>query len=365
MTTTANKAGLKAAATRRTAKHAQTTPLPPKAGDIDLALEAVMEAAAAKAAPRKRAAKKVAPAEGPAAVQEKEASAPKPARKRATKKAAALAAEDTYVQETVVAAEAAALARSVGGDEPIVVEPAKKGPGYTIPPQEEEPETETAAKPEASPEGDTKAHRNVQTFSSNGWTVTVQVDGTYAELIALRGTEAIHQAWEAGVYHNDSATYTIADRTVRTRNVAEAKRWAARSPEAAQAELAKVGSNKAFVKKAPEALVRYELPFDAKTVTEMDLWNHLTGKGVRWHNRLSNSEETAIVGGSPRWFSIQEYAGTRIVQFVCQAQGFRAFKLDNLLAVGRGVRRVKAGQADISEVDLVDESEVSLSVDVE
>lgn len=323
MTTTASKAGLKAAATRRTAKHAQTTQLPPRAGDVELALEAVIEAAAAKAAPRKRAPKKVA------------VPADEPARKRSPKKAAPAAA-DTYVQEVVVAAEAAALGRRV-----------------------EEPAA--APEPEASPEGDTKAHRNVQTFSDNGWTVTVQADGTYAELIAIRGTEAIHQAWEAGVYHNDSATYTIADRTVRTRNVAEAKRWAARSPEAAQAELAKVGANKAFVKKAPEALVRYELPFDPQEVTERDLFAALSGKGIRWHNRLSNSEETALVGANPRWFSIQEYAGTRIVQFVCQAQGFRAFKLENLLAVGKGVRRAHA-QSGAPEVD---GEEVSLSVDVE
>lgn len=51
MTTTANKAGLRAAATKRTAKAAQRTPLPPKgkAANVALAAEAVAERKVAKA----------------------------------------------------------------------------------------------------------------------------------------------------------------------------------------------------------------------------------------------------------------------------------------------------------------------------
>lgn len=48
MTTTANKAGLRAAATKRTAKAAQRTPLPPRKGTVEAAREAVAELKPAK-----------------------------------------------------------------------------------------------------------------------------------------------------------------------------------------------------------------------------------------------------------------------------------------------------------------------------
>lgn len=50
MTTQANKHGLRAAAAERSKKHAQRTPLPPKAGKIEDAKEAIAEAASSTAA---------------------------------------------------------------------------------------------------------------------------------------------------------------------------------------------------------------------------------------------------------------------------------------------------------------------------
>lgn len=48
-TTTANKHGLRKAAQERTNRHAQRTPLPPRAGDVEAAREAIAEAASSNA----------------------------------------------------------------------------------------------------------------------------------------------------------------------------------------------------------------------------------------------------------------------------------------------------------------------------
>lgn len=301
MTTTASKSGLKAAANARTRKHAQTTPLPARSGVIDAVME---EVAALKAAKD--------PADNGGHLLKKAPRTRKPAAKAPTAKPA----------------EPVAL--------PVPEPPkkAKKGAAAKV----------AVAEAATGVPTDTKAHRNAPAFTDNGWEVVIQVDGDYVELIAQRANEIIHQAWQNGVYHNDSATYTISDRTVRTRNVSEAKKWAARTPAEAATVLSKVGANTSFVKKAPKAdsLERQALPFDPATATELDMWPALTGKNVRWLNRLSNAEESAVVGSNDRFFKIDETPNGRVLQFCSAAQGFRALRLDNLLGIGRARKAATA-----------------------
>lgn len=208
--------------------------------------------------------------------------------------------------------------------------------------------SEPVAAPEAPAPTDThtKAHKHATAFSEAGWKTEVQTSGDYAELVAVRGTETIHQAWISGVYQPDAASYTIGDRTVKTRNVAEAIRWGKRSVADAEAEFAKVGANKSFVKRAPaEAPKAARLPFDLATVAEPELVNALAGAKIRWMNRLSNEEETGVVYPDVRRIHVKEQHGHRVVLFLCMNVGYRAFRLDSLLSVGKVSNNVLADMA--------------------
>jgi hypothetical protein len=191
-----------------------------------------------------------------------------------------------------------------------------------------------AAGPKPAPVGDTKAHRYAAHTDFAGWTTEVQTDGDYAELVARRWTETIHLTWINGVYQA-GATYTIADRTVQIRNVAEARRWAQRSPEAATEVLSKVVSNKAFRRReVPEQEQgRQKLPF-ALDDSERVILDALAGRKVRWHNRFTAQPEIAVLDTDPRRLRLEEQNGERVVLFCSPGHGgFRAFRLSAVLAV--------------------------------
>lgn len=346
MTVTANKHGLKAAAATRTKKHAQRTPLPPRAGVVAEALAEVAPAAPAPKTPRPRKSATPAPV---AAENSKPAKETKPAKfttRKCDQKSAHAAHEYFHPQKGFYRCAGQHPTDDTTQEElkALIPKPARKRAAQKAP--AEAPVATPAAPPADPTAGDTKAHRNAGAFAEAGWDVTVTVDGDFAELVAVRGQEIIHQAWMKGLYHNESSTYTIADRTVHLRNVAEAKRWAARSVAEAGAQLQKVAANKSFVRRAPTALVRAALPFDPLTVPEDELLKHLSGKTIRWHNRLSNTEEDATLSTLPRYFSLTEYAGFRILQFCCVSSGFRALKMENFLGFGKAKRASVAVEAE-------------------
>lgn len=267
-TTNVPKGAGRAAAAEKRNRHAQRTPLPPKAGQVEAAREPIAEEPKPKT-PRKT---------GEVLAE---------ARRTRAKKAA-----------------------------PVAVET-----------------------PERRTQPDTKAHRARPAFEASGWDVTVQVDGDYAEMIAQRGPEVIHQAWIGGVYQPEAATYTIHDRTVKTRNLAEAIRRGGRPADAAEDEFKKVITNKAFVKKAPTAKAPVRLPFDPEHADDEEILAALLGTRVRWINRISNNEETGTITLSPKHLSIKvSPEGEKVVRFCCIATGFRAFRLPALLSVGRATR---------------------------
>lgn len=216
------------------------------------------------------------------------------------------------------------------------------------PRRETKPAQEAPAKaPSSNAEGQTagtrseaKAHAFGRQIEALGWTVTYRTEGEVTDVVATRGIEAIHQAWEGGVYANASATYTVGDRTVLTRNAGAARKLASRPTEAATEELSRVASNRAFRRNTPDAEPKaVRLPFDPATATEREIVDSIVGKAVKWINRFTNGEESAIVGSDPRRIRIEEQNGERVVLFCCQATGFRAFRLSALTAVGRGTRR--------------------------
>jgi len=183
-----------------------------------------------------------------------------------------------------------------------------------------------------------KAEKDRAHFESNGWTVEVTVDGNgkRVEMTAARGQETIHQVWDGlnYVYDDTVPTYSLGDQTVKPRNAAAARWYAARTEAEAATRFRKVATNRMFrpaiVALAPAAGLPFEL--DAPDAT---IIHALLGRQVAWHNRYRQVEEVAIFGSDPRKVEIKmSPTDERIVQFCCPETGFRAFRLADLRAVG-------------------------------
>ena len=184
-----------------------------------------------------------------------------------------------------------------------------------------------------------------------GWSTSVghPQDGAEIDLVectAQRGDEYLYISWKAGALQHP-VTYTIQDRTVKMRNASQAKQYAARSVEEAQAELGKVTSNRAFRKREPSEKPSVKaLPFDPGLATNEEVVTALLGKSVAWVNRISNGVESATLGRDVKRVRIQEQeGGERIVLFCCPSTGFRAFRLSSLVRVGGGKRYVVRDRA--------------------
>jgi hypothetical protein len=182
-----------------------------------------------------------------------------------------------------------------------------------------------------------KADAFLKEVKPHGWKATEVEAGDHIELTVTRGNEAIFIEWTGGVYQN-SATYAIADRTVKLRNASAAKQYAGRTPEVGQAELERVAANKAFKKRDPEAstIKPAKLPFDLAEATEAQLLDWALGRTITWHNRISNATEQATVLANPRQVRFSEYGGERIMSFLCPNSGFRACRLSAITRFGKG-----------------------------
>lgn len=335
-TTTASKSGLRAAATARTARAAQRTPLPPKPGVVEDAREAVAEVAAE----RKARATKAAPAKslGKRMVEHAAEEAPAAPRKPRSQRAAEAhnAAVESHEQKIRAGQERKRAARAAqDAVEAVVVEEA---PATTPRKATKKAPSSKPADPKPAPVEETKATRHVAHFEAHGWTVVVQTDGPWTELVATRGSEVIHQGWLNGVYdHDRSGTYHYGDRLVRTRNVAEARRWAERAQAEAAKQFTKVVDNRSFRRK-PAELEPVKFSFDPATVTEAELIEALRGRRVTWHNRYRQEPETAHVQFSPSRFNrldTNAATGERTFLFCDPGFGFRAFRLTDLRTVSR------------------------------
>lgn len=288
-TTTASKSGLRANASAKRTKAAQRTPLPAKdhAENVALAQEAVEET---KPATRAKAPAKRAPG-------------------RAEARAELLASK-----------------------------PAKRAPRKAEPEPEAEPE-----------EPQDKGARYAGLLAEAGWaSVTERLDGL-VELVASRGVEALFLSWLNEAHISGGSTYTYADRTVKVRNPAEAMRIAARTPEEAKANQAKVSDNKQFRKRATGPTVR-NLTIDVAASTDAEVIAALEGHQITWHSPYRVESESAIVGTAKGITVSRHRAGHRIVSFVDPTSGFRAFKLENLENIGRKVNLDRIKQEILNSI---------------
>lgn len=304
VTTTANKAGLKAAAKTRSARHDQRTALPSRGEDSQTESYGKMTLAELRGRAK-----------------ELGLSIPK-----GTKQGEILVA--ILAEEVRLGKPAKKVAKTEKTPTPRTPKPAP-----------------TTPEPPAGSKSYPKAMGVAAVADANGWASKVEFhDGDEVELTMTRGDEVLWISWVGGVMKNEPMpTYTIADRTIKLRNASAVKLYLGRAPETGVAELARVSSNRHFRKRedgteAKAAKKAVRLPFDPATATEKKIIDALVGRSVSWSNRLRDENETAVVGPDPRRVSIREFQGHRVVWFCCPQTGFRAFNLDALLRVGGTVK---------------------------
>ena len=275
MTTTASKAGLRAKAEATRTKAAQRTPLPPKPGTPE------------------------------------------------------------HRDEQIAAGQERKRVRRAAEDAKTANEPARRATRDAKKDVATEARRAKAPKPVKAPKSD-KATIYAGEMTKLGWHPEItRLDGLH-ELIATRGNEALYLAWMNEAHVPGTSTYTIADRTVKVRNPAEAMRVAALKPTEAKAVQEKVSSNVSFRKRPTGPTIR-RIPFDVETATEEELRAALEAHEIRWHNQYRVNSEEAIVGSAKSIHVSRHKAGHRIVSFVDPQFGYRALRLEHLENVGAKV----------------------------
>lgn len=323
MTTTVKRGAGRPAATQRRNRHAQNTALPPKA---TAEAEATRTALADPAAETPEEAKTQ---YGRMTVDELKARAkalgvtPLPRAKGALLNAILYVERANQVTEAVKNAEEG----EAQDDSPFTPtpgpQPAEKAPAAT-----------------SAPEGNSgvrKALKLAEQVKAAGWTSEWNISSenpNRVQSVSRRGSEILTVTWDSGVFNYELSGHLIDDRHTKIRNVSHGRQLAARGAGEAQAELARVTSNRAFrPREAKGGTARGKLPFDPETATEAEIKSAILGKYLVWINRVSNTEEHATATKSDRYTTVSGEGAERVVQF-CSDIGFRALRLSALLRVG-------------------------------
>lgn len=195
----------------------------------------------------------------------------------------------------------------------------------------------------------TKANGYADQLAALGWKPEITRTENLVELVATREGEALYLAWMNEAHVSGTSTYTIADRTVKVRNPAEAMRIANQTPVEAEAKQQKVASNRQFRKRATGPTIR-TIPFDIKNATTEQIIDAIEGRKISWHNRYAVTSETATVGSRKCITVTNHPEGHVIVSFVDPENGYRAFRLDALENVGRKVDLARIKQQIIASL---------------
>lgn len=364
MTTTVKRGAGRPAAAASTNRHAQRTPLPPKAGSAGA--EAIAERKAEKAETAEAEARygamlvaelrKVAKSlgvEGYSRMTKGQLlTAILEAERAKVTTTDRLAGRDLAAEVFETAAKVRETTKATGKPAAAPVEPNK------IDTRRQSDLQQMAA---AAPQ--TKSWQKALAFRASvaalGWSTSVAwaPDGEpddVVEATAQRGDEHLWISWTKGAMTlQPMPTYTIVDRTIRLKNASACLKYAARPVADAQEELSKVTSNKAFRRKAVTPK-KARIPFDVGLASDEEVIAALLGKTVEWHNSISQATEQASLGRDAHRIRIQPMdGGDRIVKFCCTTTGFRAFRLSALMRVGGGAKiTVRTAQGRIEREEL-------------
>lgn len=279
---TANKHGLRAAAKERSAKHAQRTPLPPRAGQVQDARDAIAEAEATL---------------GPA-LRKLMRKAEKADRDPTAKEIAKAYAKDRAAEAASVVVEAPAGSRAPG----------------------------------------VKAAAFIAEATRLGWDTDVKTTGDRVPVdtvTATRGDEAITIEWQADVFM-PGCLYVRPDGTSsKLRNASHAKQVMG-SPPPTPEQLAARRAVRERIGGQKRMPVR-SLPFNPDLMTDEELGERLLGCKIVWVNRISQLEESDIIPPSTR-VRVDEGASGRQVHFN-SLLGARTVRVSGIIHIAGGMKR--------------------------
>ncbi len=157
---------------------------------------------------------------------------------------------------------------------------------------------------------------------------------TYGVIVG-REEERIAISWLNGVFIGEECYHSHPARTPRkVINASAAKKIMAIPPAQADEEARKVSAHKASRPRREKGAAattagRKALPFDPETATDEEVLGAVTGKRLTWTNEVSGTIEDAYVTGTP---SIQPGKSGRSIRFTSMT-GFRSVRVSSIIAI--------------------------------
>lgn len=359
MTTTASKHGLRAAATERRTKHAQRTPLPPRAGEVE---EARQLGVGRPTARERRAANRDANV-AELAVEQPEIvkyGSMTVAQLKVEAKALGLVTHTLRTKGALLSAilerqntEAAAkraLAAEARIDAQMAQENAEAEPAEAIVVidnfsqlQAEALGATTEEEPLPSPSG-RKATAFADVAEKLGWKATLQDSQTMVDIVKCIATrnygspnaEVITIEWEDGVFNNQTCFHTTpSGRQLKLRNASHAKKRMALAPADVVREDTKVGIHTSTRAERRSAASGSDsaphAPHFSDDTPDAEVIASVTGKTITWVNGLSGTLKTdKVSAGNPP--VIDNKGSGRTLSFLGSA-GFRTVRISSIVGL--------------------------------
>lgn len=289
----------------KTSRHAQRTPLPPRAGQVAEAAEAIRLAQEAIEMGKKD---------------------------KAAKKAKRVSVPE---QRKAEIAELNAVANEV-------VAKVKKDKAPKIPKARTEAATlapTAAARPKGTPVAGSKAQAFLTDATAAGWDGEVETrNGAVVVETATvrRGSEVIVIEWQNGACM-EGTLHTRADgSTVKLRNASAARQVMAAAPPTPEA-LAATAARRQRIGGATR-VARRSIPFDMGTMLDEELSEALKGAKVIWVNSISGAEEIDWIPGNSK-VRIDEQPSGRTVHF--NSGSARSVRISSIISVTGSKKRPK------------------------
>lgn len=316
MTTTVKQGSGRPAAAQRSARHAQTTPLPPKTEGVVSNADGTINYVASPSAT------KYGMMTIPQLKDECQARGlPISSRpKKGDLLNLLLAAEQAEAAQKASQAEARAAAKAKA----------------TLTTSKTDAKIEAALPVETDGKSTEKARAFLAAAESLGWAPVVggkTEDGV--SIIVGRGQERIQIQWVAGAFTGEAYYSHPARTTLKLRNASHAKKIMAIPASQADEEAQKVSAQKASRptrKSAAESATagRKALPFDVTTATDEEVLQALHGKRISWTNEISGEVEASRLPASGA--TIRPGKSGRSIDFL-DPSGFRSVRVSSIISV--------------------------------
>lgn len=204
------------------------------------------------------------------------------------------------------------------------------------------PEVDEAicSRPAPNPKSAGKLEAFVEAAARLGWaemTRSAPNQETYGVIVG-RGEERITISWRDGVFVGEECYHSHPGRSPRkVINASAAKKIMAIPPAQADEEARKVTAHKSVRPRRDRGATattagRKALPFDPETADDEEVIRAVSGRNISWTNEISGAVEDAYVKGSVDEISIQAGKSGRSIRFTSMT-GFRSVRVSSIIAI--------------------------------